>query len=100
LLFLSEIERERQREKERGGFQCSFNIFVVVLFFVYLTIHLKKRFIYLLHVRTPDTPEEGIRSHSLQMVVSHHVVALEEQSVLLTAEPSLQPNHSLFCAES
>jgi hypothetical protein len=31
--------------------------------------------IYFLHVSTPDTPEEGIRSHSLQMVVSHHVVA-------------------------
>ena len=61
MLFLSEIERERQRdreterkrdretdrEKERGGFQCPFNIFVVVLFFVYLTIHLKKkRFVY------------------------------------------------------
>jgi hypothetical protein len=39
----------------------------------------------------------------LQMVVSHHVVAgnwtqdlLEEQSVLLTAEPSLQPRFWFF----
>ena len=42
-----------------------------------------------------DMPEEGIGS-PLQMVVSHHVVAgnpgpSEEQSVPLTAEPSLQP---------
>jgi hypothetical protein len=53
--------------------------------------------IYLLHVSTPDTPEEGIRSHSWQMVVSHHMVAgiwtqdLWKSSQCLTAEPSLQP---------
>ena len=39
---------------------------------------------------------------SLQMVVSHHVVArswpLEEQSVILTAEPSLQPENRNFKA--
>jgi hypothetical protein len=44
-----------------------------------------------------DTSEKGIRS-PLQMVVSHHVVAgpLEEQSTLLTAEPSLQPDIFAF----
>jgi hypothetical protein len=38
-----------------------------------------------------DTPEEGI-GPPLQMVVSHHLNSgpLEEQSVLLTTEPSLQ----------
>jgi len=50
---------------------------------------------YLLFMRTlplsSDTPEKG-HLIPLQMVVSHHVVAgpLEEQSVLLTAEPFLQ----------
>jgi hypothetical protein len=46
-----------------------------------------------------DTLEEGI---PLQMIVSHHVVAsnwiqdLWKKSVLLTAEPSLQPGACLY----
>ena len=53
-----------------------------------------------MYVSTPllssDTPEEGIGS-PLQIIVSHHGCwelnsePLEEQSVLLTTEPSLQP---------
>jgi hypothetical protein len=65
---------------------------------IYLFIF--KRFIYLIYVSTlllySDTREEGTKM-TLQMVVSHHVVRelnsgpLEEQPVLLPAEPSLQP---------
>ena len=52
-----------------------------------------------------DAPEEGIRS-PLRMVVSHHVVTgnwtqgpREEQSELLTAEPSLQFPHLWFYSQ-
>jgi hypothetical protein len=64
------------------------------------------RFIYFMYMNTlslsSDTLEEGIRSHSLQMSVSHRVAArnnsgwLEEQPVLLTTEPSLQPHIKPF----
>jgi hypothetical protein len=61
--------------------------------------------IYFIYVSTlslsSDTPEEGIRSH--YRWVSHHVVAgtwtqdvLKAQSVLLTAEPSLQSRQIHF----
>ena len=50
-----------------------------------------------------ETPEEGINQILLQMVVSHHVVCwvlnsgpLQEQSLLLTTEPSLQPKAVMF----
>jgi hypothetical protein len=63
-------------------------------------------YIYILYVSTlwlsSDTVEEEYQI-LLQMVVSHHVVGwglnsgpLEEQSVLLTAEPSLQPQEYIF----
>ena len=53
----------------------------IYLFIIYTTFCLHV----CLHAR-------GGRQISLQMVVSHHVVAaLEEQPVLLTIEPSLQP---------
>ena len=76
---------------------CSDNFGVLVPFKnTEIVFFLKK--IYLFHVWIHcgclQTPQKRV---SLQMVVSHHVVAgIEEQSVLLTAEPSLQPHAFLF----
>jgi hypothetical protein len=49
-----------------------------------------------------DTPEEGIRSHYRWLWATHHPVAgnwtqdPEEHSVIVTAEPSLQPINFTF----
>jgi hypothetical protein len=76
------------------------------VFFIYVgAIPIFKKYVFILCIwvhlsLSSDTPEECIGS-LLQMAVSHHVVAgnwtpLEEQSVLLTTEPSLQPAVSIF----
>ena len=63
-------------------------------------------FIYYLYECTVAVFRYTRRGHQipLQMVVSHHVVAgnsgpLEEQSMLLTAEPSPQPLSSVFYSQ-
>jgi hypothetical protein len=54
-------------------------VFVVVVVFIVCLFCFLKRFIYFMYVSTlvvsSDTPEEGIGSSYIQMVVSHHVVA-------------------------
>jgi hypothetical protein len=66
----------------------------------------KDVFIYFMYVSTlslsSDTPEEGIRSHYRWLWATMRLLGIElrtsgrEQSVLLTAKPSLQPTLSAF----
>jgi hypothetical protein len=75
-----------------------FKHFTTLLFFL-------KIYLFIIYKYTVAVFRHTRRGHqiSLQMVVSHHVVAgilnsgpSEEQSVLLTTEPSLQPPSPLF----